>query len=139
MLITRYEFLSIIALPLGVGFMLQGGVGTATPVAPDPVSARVLDVSFADDVAPILDASCIKCHGGLPDGESILEAGLDLRTYESVMKGSEFGSVVEASNVDDSLIFLMIEEGDMPEEADPLSPDDIETIKTWIAEGAKNN
>ena len=139
MLITRYEFLSIIALPLGVGFTLQGGVGTETPVAPDPVSARVLDVSFSDDVAPILDANCIKCHGGLPDGESILEAGLDLRTYESVMKGSEFGSVVEASNVDDSLIFLMIEEGDMPEEADPLSPDDIETIKTWIAEGAKNN
>ena len=48
-------------------------------------------------------------------------------------------SVIPASNVDDSLIFLMIEEGDMPEEADPLSPDDIETIKTWIAEGAKNN
>ena len=90
-------------------------------------------------VAALFQQSCIKCHGGLPDGESILEAGLDLRTYESVMKGSEFGSVVEASNVDDSLIFLMIEEGDMPEEADPLSPDDIETIKTWIAEGAKNN
>lgn len=139
MLITRYELLSIIALPLGVGFTLQGGVGTVTPVAPAPVSARVLDVSFAEDVAPILDANCIKCHGGLPDGESILEAGLDLRTYEAVMKGSEFGSVVEASNVDDSLIFLMIEEGDMPEEADPLSPDDIETISTWIAEGAKNN
>ncbi len=139
MLITRYELLSIIALPLGVGFTLQGGAGPATRVAPDPVTARVLDVSFADDVAPILDANCVKCHGGLPDGESVLEAGLDLRTYEAVMTGSEFGSVVEPGNVDDSLIFLMIEEGDMPEEADPLSPDDITTISTWIAEGAKNN
>jgi hypothetical protein len=108
-------------------------------VAPEPVTARVLDVSFADDVAPILDANCVKCHGGLPDGESVLEAGLDLRTYEAVMMGSEFGSVVEPGNVDDSLILLMIEEGDMPEEADPLSPDDITTISTWIAEGAKNN
>ena len=139
MLTRRYELLSIIALPLGVAFTLQGGLETAAPIAPDPGSARVVDVSFADEVAPILDAHCIECHGGLPDGESILEAGLDLRTYEAVMKGSEFGSVVEPGDVDDSLIFLMIEEGDMPEEADPLSPDDIQTISTWIAEGAKNN
>ena len=103
-----------------------------------PVAKAEKD-SFDGILKPAFQQNCIKCHGGLPDGESILEAGLDLRTYESVMKGSEFGSVVEASNVDDSLIFLMIEEGDMPEEADPLSPDDIETIKTWIAEGAKNN
>ena len=139
MLITRYELLSIIALPLGVGFTLHGGLGTAAPVPSEPVTARVLDVSFADDVAPILDANCIKCHGGEPDGESILEAGLDLRTYEAVMTGSEFGSVVEPGDAEDSLLLLMIEEGDMPEEADPLSPDDIATISTWIAEGAQNN
>ena len=139
MLITRYELLSIIALPLGVGFTLQGGLETVAPAAPDPATARVLDVSFADDVAPILDANCIECHGGLPDGESVLEAGLDLRTYEAVMLGSEFGSVVEPGDAEDSLLLMMIEEGDMPEEADPLSPDDISTISTWIAEGANNN
>jgi hypothetical protein len=33
----------------------------------------------------------------------------------------------------------MVEEGDMPEEGDPLSPDDIATIRAWIVEGAQDN
>ena len=140
MLITRYELLSVIALPLGIGVTLQGGAGTAAPVAPDHVAARVLDVSFADDVAPILDANCIQCHGGAPeDGDVVLEASLNLTSYESVMAGSEFGSVVEPGNPDDSMLLVLVEDGDMPEEGDPLSPEDIELIRTWIAEGAKNN
>jgi hypothetical protein len=47
--------------------------------------------------------------------------------------------VVEASNADDSILLQLIEDGDMPEEGDPLSPEDISTIRTWIAEGALNN
>jgi mono/diheme cytochrome c family protein len=95
-------------------------------------------VSFADDVTPILNENCVKCHGaGGPP--IVLEAGLNLTSYENVMKGSEFGTIVEAGNADDSLLLMMIEEGDMPEEADPLSDEDINTIKMWIAEGAKNN
>ncbi len=139
-LITRYGFLSVIAFPLGMGLTLQGGLGTAEPVAPDHVTARVLDVSFADEVAPILNANCIKCHGGPPDdGDVILEAGLNLTSYETVMAGSEYGSVVEPGNPDDSMMITLIQDGDMPEEGGPLSPEDIEVIRTWIAEGAKDN
>ena len=142
MLITRYDLLSVIALPLGIGLTLQGGLETAEPVAPDHVTARVLDVSFTNEVAPILNANCIKCHGGPPeagDGETRLEAGLNLTSYETVMVGSEYGSVVEPGNADDSMMLVMVEEGDMPEEGDPLSPDDIATIRAWIVEGAQDN
>lgn len=138
MLITRDELLSVIALPLGIGLSLQGGVGTPPPAALDHVVVEVADVSFADDVTPILNQNCVECHGaGGPP--IVLEAGLDLTSYENVMKGSEFGTIVEAGNTDDSLLLLMIEEGDMPEEGDQLSDDDINTIRMWIAEGAKNN
>jgi hypothetical protein len=137
-LITRDELLSVIALPLGIGLSLQGGVGTPPPAALDHVVVEVADVSFADDVTPILNQNCVECHGaGGPP--IVLEAGLDLTSYENVMKGSEFGTIVEAGNTDDSLLLLMIEEGDMPEEGDQLSDDDINTIRMWIAEGAKNN
>lgn len=139
MLITRFELLSVIALPLGIGLTLQGTPGTAAPLASSHETVPVLAVSFADEVAPIFNASCIQCHGGLPDEEDVREAGLDLRTYESVMIGSEYGTVVEASNADDSILLQLIEDGDMPEEGDPLSPEDISTIRTWIAEGALNN
>ncbi len=138
MLITRDELLSVIALPLGIGLSLQGGVGTPPPAALDHVVVEVADVSFADDVTPILNQNCVECHGaGGPP--IVLEAGLNLTSYENVMKGSEFGTIVEAGNTDDSLLLLMIEEGDMPEEADQLSDEDINTIKMWIAEGAENN
>ncbi len=138
MLITRDALLSVIALPLGIGLSLQGGVGTPPPAALDHVVVEVADVSFADDVTPILNQNCVECHGaGGPP--IVLEAGLNLTSYENVMKGSEFGTIVEAGNADDSLLLLMIEEGDMPEEADQLSDDDINTIKMWITEGAKNN
>ena len=139
MLITRYELLLVIALPLGIGFTLQGSLGTAAPSFPAYETARVLDVSFADEVAPILQANCITCHGGLPDEEDLREASLDLRTYESMMIGSEYGTVIEAGNADDSILLQLIEDGDMPEEGDLLSPEDISTIRTWIAEGALNN
>ena len=138
MLITRYELLSVIALPLGIGLSLQGGFVTAAPATLDHIVVEVADVSFADDVTPILNENCVKCHGaGGPP--IVLEAGLNLTSYENVMKGSEFGTIVEAGNADDSLLLMMIEEGDMPEEADQLSDEDINTIKMWIAEGAKNN
>jgi mono/diheme cytochrome c family protein len=108
-------------------------------VVSDHEATRVLDVSFADEVAPIFNANCIKCHGGLPDEEELRESGLDLRTYESVMVGSEYGSVVEPGNPDDSILLQLVEDGDMPEEGDNLSAEDISTIRTWIAEGAQNN
>ncbi len=138
MLITRDELLSVIALPLGIGLSLQGGVGTPPPAALDHVVVEVADVSFADDVTPILNQNCVECHGaGGPP--IVLEAGLNLTSYENVMKGSEFGTIVEAGNTDDSLLLLMIEEGDMPADGDQLSDDDINTIRMWIAEGAENN
>ena len=140
MLITRFELLSVIALPLGIGLTLHGGAGTATPPASGHETARVLAVSFADEVAPILNANCIQCHGGPQEsGGPVLEVGLNLTSYEDVMIGSEFGSVVEPGNADDSILLQLIEDGDMPEEGDPLSPEDIATIRTWIAEGALNN
>lgn len=140
-LITRFELLSVIALPLGIGLTLHGGAGTASPLASGHETAPVVAaVSFADEVAPILNANCIKCHGGPQEsGGPVLEAGLNLTSYENVMIGSEFGTVVEAGNADDSILLQLIEDGDMPEEGDKLSDEDIATIRTWITEGAENN
>ena len=138
--ITRYDLLSVLALPLGIGLALQGELGTEEPVASDHVTARVLEVSFADEVAPILEESCIRCHGGpQDDGVVVLEAGLNLTSYETIMVGSEFGSVVEPGNPDDSMMLTLVRDGDMPAEGDLLSPEQVEVIRTWITEGAKDN
>ena len=135
---TKLETLSALALPLGIALVVQGSVPPAT-AGPAP-AAIDRDVSFANQIMPILQENCVSCHGGVDEnGEVVVELSLDMTTYEGLMAGSEYGSILEAGNPDESLIVEMVEMGDMPEEGDPLSPEQIELLRTWIAEGARNN
>ena len=96
-------------------------------------------VSFARDIVPILERSCYECHGGEKDGLLTVEVGLDMTTYEGLIAGSQDGTVVEPGNPDESYIIDMVVNGDMPEEGDPLTPEEIDIIRRWIAAGALNN
>lgn len=112
------------------------------PAAPVVTHATTADAaaSFADDIMPIFRESCVSCHGELDEnGFPVVEAGLNLMTYEDLMNGSEFGPVVEPGNPDDSYLLEMVANGDMPDEGDPLSVEQIDLIRSWIAEGAENN
>lgn len=131
---TSVELFSIAILPLGIGLAIQGSsAAVATDASPEPV-AQAGPVSYARQVAPIFQASCAECHG-----VETTELELDLTTYEAVMKGSEYGSVIEAGDPDSSLLFEMVVAGEMPQEADPLTEEEIAVLRTWIAEGAQNN
>jgi mono/diheme cytochrome c family protein len=103
---------------------------------PTDVAAAIVssEVSFANEVMPIFEANCIKCHGGEKTKE-----GLDLKTFESLMAGSFNGSVIEAGNANDSLIIQQIVEGEMPKRGDKLSESDIQILINWVNAGALNN
>ncbi len=102
--------------------------------------AATVEASFTNDIMPIFRESCTSCHGELDEnGFPYTEAGLSLMSYEDLMKGSEFGSVVEPGNPDDSYLLEMVANGDMPDEGDPLSVEQIELIRSWIAAGAEDN
>ena len=80
-------------------------------------------------------ATCIgECHGS-----ETKEVELGLLTYEDVMKGSQYGTVIEAGDPDNSLLLEMVVAGEMPQEADPLPEEEIEILRSWIAAGAENN
>jgi len=86
-------------------------------------------------IQAILDARCISCHGAQNPPE-----GLNLTSYDTVMKGGEHGAVVKAGAPADSLIVKMIRGADgkrMPPKGDALTAEQIETIEHWIADGAK--
>jgi mono/diheme cytochrome c family protein len=91
-------------------------------------------VSFANDVLPILQASCNECHGGKQT-----KAGLDLKTYGSLMAGSLDGPVVVAGSSADSLLVQMVEKGKMPKRGPKLTPEQVQIISDWIAAGALDN
>ena len=97
-------------------------------------------VSFAEDILPIFQQRCAKCHGAADEnGEVRTEVSLNLLEYEKVMAGSEFGTVVEAGDPDGSFLMDMIVAGDMPEEGDKVPEEEIALIRAWIEAGAPNN
>jgi len=127
----------MLALVLGSSaFVLPTLSASASPA--DESLARA-EVSYASDVFPILEKRCIRCHGGMDEGEIRLELSLNMTTYEGLMIGSEYGEVVTPGDPDDSVIIQMIEDGDMPDEGDPVPPEELALLRAWIAEGAQNN
>ena len=99
-------------------------------------------MSFKDDVLPIFKGRCIDCHQ--PGGEGYEKSGLDLRTYEGVMKGTKFGSMVTPGNPDISNLTWLLDwkaspEIRMPHGKTKLSICDRDVIREWIRQGAKDN
>ena len=99
-------------------------------------------LSFQEDVFPILKGRCIECHQ--PGGQGYEKSGLDLTTYEGVMKGTKYGSMIEPGNPDMSNLMLLLDwkaspEINMPHGRKQLSICDRDAIREWIRQGAKNN
>ncbi len=91
-------------------------------------------ISFAAEVQPILDASCIKCHGV----ESTKD-GLDLQTYQNMMNGSRDGAVILPGDAAKSELVDLIKRGKMPKRGKKLSDEEIRIIIDWVNQGALNN
>lgn len=89
---------------------------------------------FEADVQPVLTAKCGKCHS-----EKVRKGGLDLSTVAGVHRGGESGESAIADTVDDSLLWILIDAGDMPPEGQPqLTQKERKLIQTWLSTGAKS-
>ena len=89
-------------------------------------------LTFEKDIRPIFRAHCFDCHGATDE----LESGLDLRLVRLMTKGGESGPAIMPGQPDDSMLLERVTDGEMPPGEDQLSPEDIATIKRWLAEGA---
>ena len=104
-----------------------------------PISLEGLDpkqVHFVTNVLPILESTCQRCHNPKRMRRS---AQLDLTTQAAALHGGRSGAVIVGGKPDESLIMMRITSEDdevrMPPD-DPLTPEEIEAIRKWIAEGA---
>ncbi len=102
------------------------------------------EVSFRDDVQPILHDYCVSCHS--VGGRGHAKSGLDLTSYEGLMKGTRFGPVVIPGNSEVStftkLLTGTVKGLKMPmglNEAGTLDRQYILILKKWVKQGAKNN
>lgn len=108
-------------------------------VIPQPDVTVKAYPGFANDIQPILSQSCIACHGSQNPRN-----GLRLDSYEGLIKGTQFGSVVVPGEPAMSpLVALIKHETDpkiwMPFHQEQLSPNRIKNIENWIRYGARNN
>jgi len=105
--------------------------------------AREETVSFSQDVRPILDQNCLACHQ--EGGEGFVASGFSMMSYEDLMHGTKFGPMILAGDsAGSNMLVLMEGRADpsisMPHGAmKPIAKADIETIRVWIDQGAKNN
>jgi hypothetical protein len=109
---------------------IEGGARFGTS-ATEPVATQ-------HDVIPILLRRCTVCHG-----RSLREAGLDLRTKASMLRGGKSGPVIVPGKPDESLLLKKVRAGDMPPRrriieasVKPIEPAEIDVLANWIAAGA---
>ena len=109
-------------------------VWTSASSAP-PIAQRagVNRPTFEKDIRPLFKAHCFDCHG---EGEK-LRGGLDLRLRRLMLKGGDDGPVIVPGKPEKSLLFEMVQKGDMPKRDKKLTREEVELIKQWIASGAK--
>ncbi len=99
-------------------------------------------VSFSEDIFPIIQIRCLECHQ--PDAEGYEKSGLDLRTYEGLMKGTKFGPMVIPHDPFRSNLMVMMDgraadEIRMPHGKRKISSCDRDLFRLWIKQGAMDN
>lgn len=108
-----------------------------------PPASTKQGVTYATDIKPLLDNSCVKCHSGDKP-----KARLKLDSLENALKGSKDGKVIIAGDSAKSPLVLSAAHltGDkelwMPPPHNranigPLKPEQIGLIRAWIDQGAK--
>ncbi|HVE40648.1 MAG TPA: DUF2231 domain-containing protein [Planctomycetota bacterium] len=104
---------------------------------PPPLQKPRSKVDFVKDIAPIIEASCFKCHGGAKG----TKGKLSLATKALAMKGGANGEVIKPRDPASSSFYTLLLEEDeekrMPEKAKALPQEQILEIKKWIEEGAE--
>jgi len=127
------------------GFKKNCGKFTALCMVPLALAACGGEpkVSFSQDVQPILNQNCVECHQ--PGGQGEVASGFDMTSYEGLMKGTRNGPMVIAGDVEGSNLVVLIEGRADPSirmphgKSKPIPKKDIQTIRLWIEQGAKNN
>lgn len=103
-----------------------------------PLREATAAVDFEKEILPILEETCFDCHG--PDKD---KSGFRTDQRAMMLKGGDSGiaAVVPGDPASSYLIEVVKGEVDpdmlMPPKGDPLTPDQIALLETWITEGAE--
>ena len=141
MKISNSTKLTIIGFAVTFGLAAFAAAEDAASKLP-PASSQS-GVTYATDIKPVLDKSCVKCHSGDKP-----KARLKLDNLANILKGGKDGKVVVAGDSAKSMLVLAAAHATkdpdtwMPpkrfqDKFPPLKPDQIGLVRAWIDQGAK--
>lgn len=118
------------------GIVFEGTVASQSDYNPVDLTKSMRYVEWFRDVKPILEKNgCIDCHSGEnPAGEFVIDDELRGRGPRGNDNDGEHVLSFRStqSYMLDRIIGLLPDEDQMPKDRDPLSPEEISTIATWI-------
>lgn len=131
------------ALTFAVSLALTAVVSAEDAKSALPPTAKKTGVTYATDIKPIFDASCVKCHSG-----DRPKARLKMDSLEGVLKGTKEGKIVTVGDSANSMIVKSVAhlthnpDGWMPPLNNragikPLTDEQIGLVRAWIDQGAK--
>ena len=120
-------------LPTDTAAPADTAVATEPAAATEP-PAQGATVSFTSDILPIIESRCINCHGG-----QRTEKGLDMKTFDNLMGGSENGPVVTPGDAAHSKFVELVANQKMPKRGPKLTPPQVQLFMDWVNQGALNN
>jgi len=107
-----------------------------------PPAATRKGLTYAADIKPIFERSCVKCHGAEKP-----KARLRLDNLKAALKGGEDGKVIEPGNSLKSLLLVNIARAGDPDDYMPppnnkagipqLGAEQVSLIRAWIDQGAE--
>jgi hypothetical protein len=99
-------------------------------------SEGVAGPNYEKDIRPIFRAHCTHCHGEEPKPGG----GVDLRLRRFMERATKDGEpLLVAGKPEESGIWRVIEEGEMPKKGKKLTAEERALLKAWIEAGAKVN
>ena len=122
------------------------GVGALLAAEPDisklPPPAAKKDVTYAKDIQPIIEKSCLKCHSGEKP-----KSKYKVETREGLIKGGESGdaAIIPGKSdksplvhyIADLVVDMEMPPTDKRDKYPALTKDQIALIRAWIDQGAK--
>lgn len=114
------------------------GATAAPDLSKLPPASTKTGVTFATDIKPIFEKSCVKCHGAEKQ-----KGKLRLDTLAATLKGSENGEILTKGDSKKGSLVVSVsrldEDSAMPPDGkgDPLTKEQVGLIRAWIDQGAK--
>jgi hypothetical protein len=135
-------FGAVLGLAVATAQAGEGGKKSTVDVSKLPPASDKAGVTYATDIKPIFDHSCVKCHGAEKQ-----KAKLRLDSLEASLKGGEDGKVITPGKSAESVLVHNVAHLGEPDDympppdnkdkLPPLTKEQIGLIRAWIDQGAK--